>query len=223
MIIIVVTDSLGLPRNTPEEVKLEDTYIDMLREKYKAHKILNVSIGGATIDMLSSQLIHYYNAVNPDLVIFQAGIVDCAPRALKKWETSLLERISIFKKLYNLFIKKHTVKLRQKRGITYTPLDKFSAIVQRIQTAFQDKIYWLGILPATDKYEEQLPGIQYNISKYNHALETLIKGNFISTSDCEPAYVMSDHHHINKLGNLFLYKKLAEVIDAHQQENTTSH
>lgn len=86
MRILFLTDSLSLPRVNEEEIVLyEDTYLYKLREEFKESLIVDSAIGGATIKDLYAQ-VFYYKSFNPDIVVLQTGIVDCAPRAYKKFE-----------------------------------------------------------------------------------------------------------------------------------------
>lgn len=212
MTIIFLTDSLGLPRTRPETVLLEETYIELLREKYKEHKIINISLGGATIETLREQLLNYYNAVEPDLIIVQSGIVDCAPRALKKWETALLSKHAVLRKFSDIVIKKNTRLLRKHRKLTYTSITRFSQIVDEFRKKFDKKLYWIGILPAIPEYEAQLPGITANINRYNEVLSTALASNFIDTSNIGDG-IMSDFHHLNRAGNFYIYQQITTIID----------
>lgn len=213
MTIIFLTDSLGLPRTKPESVRLEETYIELLRERYKDHKIINISLGGATIETLREQLLNYYNAVVPDLIFVQSGIVDCAPRALKKWETALLSKHAVLRKFSDVVIKKNIKKIRKHRKLTYTSITRFSQIANEFRKKFDKKLYWIGILPALPEYETQLPGITANITHYNEALANTLSSNFINTSDIGDG-IMSDFHHLNKAGNFYIYQKIATIIES---------
>ncbi len=66
--ILVITDSLGLPRKDPEECLYENTWPILLKKN--GFIIHQVSIGGATIDQLYRQ-VAYHKLFNPDIVIIQ--------------------------------------------------------------------------------------------------------------------------------------------------------
>ena len=85
--ILLLSDSIALPRVRPEKVTFEETYPNLLRQK--GFKIHQVSIGGATSTTLLSQL-HYHIHFSPDIVILQVGIVDCAPRFANKYEIFII-------------------------------------------------------------------------------------------------------------------------------------
>ncbi|WP_346316647.1 SGNH/GDSL hydrolase family protein [Chitinophaga sp. YIM B06452] len=213
MKIVILTDSLGLPRQVPEAVDIEDTYIEKLRKKYKDLTIISLSIGGATISLMREQYFNYLKPINPDLVIIQAGIVDCAPRALKKWELALINSNRLTKSIYSTLFKKHTHSLRKYRRVTYTPLQEFESIAKNFYLSLGEKLAWVGIIPARNEYEQQLPGIAENINKYNDILRTLLPSGLIDTCEMPAEGIMSDHHHINAIGHQFIFTKICDRID----------
>ena len=85
--ILVIGDSLSLPRNFPEEVNSCDIWPQLLQKK--GINIVQASLGGGTIKDLFLQS-NYYKAYTPSRVIVQSGIVDCAPRALTYFEKNLI-------------------------------------------------------------------------------------------------------------------------------------
>src|SRR5688500_17972440 len=93
--ILIITDSLGLPRAVPEVCSYEQTWPFLLNNA--GYQIHQVSIGGATVSELYRQLEYHYLFL-PDLVIVQSGIVDCAPRALGKFESLLLNKFIVTRK-----------------------------------------------------------------------------------------------------------------------------
>ena len=213
MKIVILTDSLGLPRQDPEVVDIEDTYIQKLRKRYTDLTIISLSIGGATLSIIREQYFNYLKAVDPDLVIIHAGIVDCAPRALKKWEAALISRNRIINSIYNILFKRHTHSLRKYRKLTYTPLQQFESIAKNFYLSLNEKLVWIGIIPAKKEYEKQLPGIAGNIDNYNNILRTLLPSGLIDTCDLPVEGIMSDHHHINAVGHQFIFTKICDRID----------
>jgi len=212
VLIFILTDSLSLPRVEPQKVALQDTYIMLLKNAFPQHEIVSLSIGGATLEMLESQFFTYYFPVNPDMVIVHAGIVDCAPRALKTWEVKLFNSAEPFQFFYKHLIKKHTIWLRKKRNLTYTHLGKFGEIAYRYKNKLGQKIFWIGIAPASDDYELQLPGIKKNIQNYNNLLKSIFEDKFISVDAMPADCLMSDYHHLNERGHRFIFENLKNKI-----------
>ncbi|MFV8346789.1 hypothetical protein [Flavobacterium sp. ZB4P13] len=207
MRILFLTDSLGLPRDSPELVRFEECWIQIVKSNFPKFHFDQVSLGGATIDVLFNQY-DYHKQFEADLIILQCGIVDCAPRAFKKFENALLNSNSLFRFISNKILNKKVINyLRKNRGIQKTSLTDF----ERYLSSFRDlncKIITIEILPASIDYELQLPGIMRNIEIYNQKLKKYF--NTVELSNFEKGLVMSDFHHLNVVGN----RELARVINA---------
>lgn len=203
--ILILTDSLGLPRELPELVSYNSTWIQRVKEKsnYELHE---VSIGGATIDLLWKQF-NYHRLFNPDLIIIQCGIVDCAPRALRKAEDLLINSNFLTRNLARFILPKMIGTLRRVRNISLTDSSTFSKYLKQF-SLLSVPILFIEIVPATDNYENSLPGIRRNIGHFNKLINEVFRGNSISLSAFTELELMSDQHHLNDLG----HKKLAELI-----------
>jgi hypothetical protein len=207
MRILVLTDSLSLPRNySTGTVKWEDIYVSLLRKAYPDQEFIHVGIGAATIKDLHSQL-NYYQNINPNIVILQTGIVDCAPRALGVLEQQIVFRLRLFR-----LFKPFTKILRRLRKISYTNPDEFVNTLTRIKERFPGvTVYSLGILPACSEYENKVPGISKNIHYYNELLSA--NTEFINVSDISYDFITEDHHHLNEKGHQFIFQKLSSVLE----------
>lgn len=213
--ILFITDSLGLPRLVPEKVTYEETYINLCKEAFPAFDFINLCIGGAEITTLSNQLF-YYQAVAPDLVIIQSGIVDCAPRALSPVEMAILNSNSVIKKISKKILKPLYPYLRKYRKQTSTNIETFGSYIEKFISNFgATPVYWSSIIPATHGYERQIPGIGNNILKYNDVISKAMLDKYIDNSDFNETMVMSDHHHLNTLGHKHLFDKLEKIISLH--------
>ncbi len=200
--VLILSDSLALPRLTPEPCSYEETW--PYRLKGEGFEVIQNSIGGATSYDLAKQC-YYYKAINPDAVVVQVGIVDCAPRFLLKPELFLLQRIPFFGKKIIGILNKPSVK--KMRNIQYIPIHKFRSNVKTIVEAFgRDRVNFIGIVPSNNEYEKVLPGIGKNIKAYNQVLKD--SGNFMSIDDFPREGIMSDFHHINAVG----HKEILRVV-----------
>lgn len=207
MNILIITDSLGLPRPFPEQVNYNETWCYQLSEKFNTHQL---SIGGATILELYSQ-ITYWKLFKPDLVIVQAGIVDCAPRALTKIENQLINKYTFSRRLFNKY-SKTLIPMMRRRGITYTSKGKFEQGVKQFYNDFKDSLYWIGIAPPSIEYEIKLPGISRNIQIYNQIIRDNIGHNYIDVSDLNESKLMSDFIHLNSEGHKFISEKILNSL-----------
>lgn len=207
MKILILTDSVGLPRSKPEFCSFEDTWPVLLRKNDR--NIHQVSIGAATSQVLLKQ-VTYQKAFKPDLVILQVGIVDCAPRFMSNKELDFTGALgTIGRGLRFLFNRKWIKKLR---NISYINELDFKSNISNIQSDFDCPIMAIGILPASSEYEIFLPGVTNKIKLYNDILEQNVK-YFLNTNEILGCGgIMTDHHHLNKSGNHYLFKKIDDFI-----------
>lgn len=204
--LLIFTDSLGLPREKPEIVEYNQTWVNLLKANFE---ILVFSFGGGTVDQMYSQ-IAYLKMFNPDFVIVQSGIVDCAPRALKQYELEIIKRSRLLSKIFG---NKRVVSfLRKKRKVSYTSKIEFLKYLKQFKNVFGEKLFWIGIMPASDDYEKTLPGIKNKVKEYNEILKNNLGNNFIDTSDFDDSFLMIDNIHLNIFGNMKLSKKITLII-----------
>jgi lysophospholipase L1-like esterase len=199
--ILLLTDSIALPRNKPEFCSHDETYPELL--KSKGHIVQQISIGGATsTDMLRQ--VDYYSSFDPDYIFIQVGIVDCAPRLFTKFELDFYRRLG--------YIGKLLLKLRKKKKKTFTHINAFKFNVNNIiKKCNRSQLFFIGIIPSSEKYEQILPGITKNIREYNHILA--LTGKYISNEEFDLNGVMSDGHHLNSYGHKQLLDKIVNVVD----------
>jgi len=214
MKVLIVTDSLGLPRPTPERVEPEETWPELLSQHFD---VTRFSSGGATIKDLFSQ-IEYMKMYNPDVVFIQSGIVDCAPRAFSKFENEFINKFRVTRYLSSKFLnKQRIIRLRKTRNTTYSTLAQFEEFIKRFNNSFP-KVYWVEIVPANDAYEAVVPGIKRNVERFNKLIKDNAGGRWISTSDFSDSDIMSDHIHLSKTGNYKLFKKVYDIAKKVQSE-----
>lgn len=206
--ILVITDSVALPRITPEFTKYEDTWPELLRKA--GHTVYQCSIGGATSSQLRSQCAYYNNeCFDVDIVIIQCGIVDCAPRFLKRIEVEILKNIRYFGPFIIQTLNKNW--FRKLRNVTYTPKKLFRENIKAINDSFVDStVFFINIIPSTEDYEKRLKGITNNINVYNQILENSV--NVIDIKNIEYFGVMKDHHHLNFNGHQYIFDMISRQI-----------
>ena len=208
--VLILTDSLGLPRTSPENLAYEDTWCYSLKDKYD---VLQISIGGGVIGEIYKQC-QYYKGFKPDIVIIQMGIVDCAPRILGKTENLLLNSNPVTRKILSKILPRYGKKIREYRKKTYTSTYHFEEYLKKIIETFQNSIFYsIGIMPASAQYEADLIGISENIDQYNSILKKIFKDLFIDTLDFTEKDLMSDYHHLNSIGHKKIIEKLKLKIN----------
>ncbi|CAG0952907.1 MAG: SGNH/GDSL hydrolase family protein [Bacteroidetes bacterium] len=215
--VVFLTDSLSLPRDIPEKVSYEETFVYLLKKEYPNIEFIQFAYGGATISDLRNQA-DYLKSFSPNVLILQAGIVDCAPRTTTRFESDFISRIPLLSKLIFRMLRNNASSIRKIRRITYTNPRSFEENLKKINSMFNgSRVYAIGILPASLNYERKVPGITSNILLFNEKLKSVFRNNFIDTSDFDESYVMSDFFHLNKKGHLSIYKKLNSIINVNSQ------
>lgn len=205
--ILIISDSLALPREKPEICIYEKTWPFLLREKFTLHQ---VSVGGATSTLLAEQ-VSYHKLFNPDITIIQSGIVDCTPRSLSRLEIDLITKFSLTRKYLMPYVQKRKVAMRKRRNISYTTETEYKKNLEFIRSAFGHTLA-IGIVPAATGYENKVPGIKKKVNDYNHIQEIIFKENFVSLADMPATGVMSDFVHLNEEGHRYVYGKILEKI-----------
>lgn len=205
MRILIFTDSLSLPRSTPEICHHTDTWPERLRNL--GHEVCLSAIGGATIKTLFRQTFYFGNTGYFDLVIIQSGIVDCAPRFARQWEVKLLQATPVLGKI--LLKALNTNFIRSFRNITYTSPTSFKQFVDQFDKSFTCPVWYIPILPASSAYEQRLPGVSKNIARFNQLLpsERIIDIMKLTSND-----LMSDFHHLNSNGHYVITNAIIEKI-----------
>lgn len=205
--ILILTDSLGLPRTEPQLVKYEETYISLLRKD--GYDVVNLSIGGGLISDLVWQY-GYYLPFSPDIVLVQSGIVDCAPRALRRCELGILRKLNLIKFLN----KKLLYFLRKYRSITYTSKKLYKSQLEFLLSKFPNsKFIFLGILKPIEEYEKIVPGIRKNIIEYNNILKNLQSTTYIDMMTFPSDGIQPDCHHLNVKGHYETYQRIKSVLE----------
>ncbi len=207
-VVLVITDSLGFPRSEPEYVDYAETYIAQLRASFPNYDIVHYGHGGATIERLFDYTTYYHKTVRPILCIMQCGVVDCAPRALTEMELQILKRLPFIGRPLGRLVQRNAGMLRQFRSLSYTSLPRFEAAVARFEATFP-KVQWITIPPPTTAYEDVVPGMTKQVSRYNAVLAAR---THISTADFNEGEMMSDHHHLNARGHFKIFRRIQKAI-----------
>lgn len=203
--ILLLTDSLALPREKPEFCAFEDSWPQLLKQT-NLFEIHQCSIGGATSTDLLRQA-HYYNTFNPDIVIVQVGIVDCTPRFISKKEKYLLAKIPVLGNKLIGYLNNPFV--RERRNITYISKKEFLENLKKIKKLFKNKskLFFVEIIGG-EGYETLLPRVDDNINVYNNLLNEVsevVRYN-------QKGITMSDYHHLNENGHFCLFEAITKNI-----------
>lgn len=206
--LLILTDSLALPRLVPEACTYQDTWPSLIKMNFD-FEVHQVSIGGATSQILLRQA-EYHQAFLPDVVVVQCGIVDCSPRFATAFEMEIVKRIPVVRNWLPGVLNKPNI--RKIRRITYVNKHQFHSNLKRLKSKFSSaRFIMIGITSATKEYEIILPGVSSNIAEYNNIMASL-DAEFISLSELPRAGLMSDLHHINAIGQKYIFDRLKPIL-----------
>lgn len=210
--ILILTDSLGLPREGPQIVEYENTWPYLLK-KNLGWDVIQSSIGAATSSDLLNQL-SYYKNTKPDLIFVQCGVVDLTPRAFLPFEISFLSQFRVSRYVLNRVTKNKDLlrRIRKYRGVTYTSVKKFEANLRAFKKTLGDSVYWVTVPARLERYDELVPGVVKNIEIYNEIILKVFGENAIDVSSFSYEEVMSDFHHLRNEGHSKLYKKIIDQL-----------
>lgn len=210
MKVLLLTDSLSLPRKYEGGVVLwEGTYFSQLKKKFPDVEFVLLAMGGITITQIQLAL-NYYTQVNPDMVILQSGIVDCAPRALGQLEQQIIMKLHLFRLVHPL-----TKFLRKFRNINYTSPKIFEETLLKIKNTFPGKPFiGIGILPGCEAYDVKVPRVSQKITAYNSiiAKHTI----YVDNTDFPREGIISDFHHMNEIGHSTIFQKLVPLVEKYK-------
>lgn len=210
--ILILSDSLPLPRSKPEVVDYKNTWPEILKGS-EGNEVFQISIGGGTVEDIFDQASYYKNYL-PDVVIIQSGIVDCAPRALSRMELKILLSSELTRILLSRVLPLKV--MRRIRKKTYVNRKKFTEIYSQLISQFNSsKIVLIGILPISEEYNIRVGGIKKNRDDYNEIIHDLAKFHncfYINTDNIPVKGIMSDFHHLNDIGHTWLGTKINDVL-----------
>ena len=160
-VVLLVADSLGMPR---DGVSYKDTYIHKLRENI-SKEFVDRSKRARTTDSLGKKdALEYYN---PDIIITQIGIVDCAPRYSNMIERQLfnITPSTLTNPYMNVVKKIRTRKARRQ----YVKPDDFRYNLEQYYKRTKNtgsQVISIKIAPPSSKLLEANPEVDVEIKKY---------------------------------------------------------
>lgn len=236
--LLIQGDSLPLPR---QRISYADTWPARLRASSPFSDVINRSRSGKTTDDLHRDNVRFprrsLEAYDPDTVVLQIGIVDCAPRLLSQTEKDLLtacpfDRLSHFGGHFLKWARDRS------RDRTYVSDGDFEANVRhfldRAEQIDVDEVVVLKILTAGEKYTAKNPEVQSAISAYNDRLDAVAADypvvetmRPLAPTESEEAAIVDDHtlddgYHLDAAGHERLYDRLLDAITTVPQADTRS-
>lgn len=210
--LLIITDSLGAPRTTPELCPYDDTWPKVVKAhaENQGYDVILFTENGLDSFKLLRLVESKLKLYKPSMVLLQFGIVDCAPRVFTDRE-KLIFRILHLHKFAAYIGKKYHATLSSLRDNTVVSCEDFRknivAISQELKGNAQPgcKILHIPIGLACKGYVKISPSVERKITQYNRVLEEE-SDIFISAfydANVEKIYT-ADHHHLNKVGHALL-------------------
>ena len=215
-IVLCVGDSLAMPR---EEVTFKSTWFYLLSLAKNNYHFVHNFRRAFTTDMLFSK--DFLENYNPDIVILQVGIVDCAPRLFKSSSTfiKLINRTPKFiNEPFWKLVKKYKKRSDKNADVSLENfkfnLENFIKRAVKINT---EKIILIKIQKPGLKMVNKNPFILDSIKKYNLVFDDLKnKYNLIIVINPldfanENDYV-EDGYHVNQNGFHKVFNELNSLF-----------
>ncbi|MBT7608701.1 MAG: hypothetical protein HN576_03025 [Bacteriovoracaceae bacterium] len=222
MKLLLLGDSLGYPR--PDRSILdEQTWNHLITKILKKNKpdldVFCYFTGGAhSKELLSMRIGGYLAAYDPDIVVLQVGIVDCASRAMSENMLKVVSVIPFISRLVRMVIKKFHRQLLSIRNVHYVYPNEFRTNLVKLKESFSPaKFIVIPIAPVTEEYIEFMPRVGENVEKYNRILEEVFGDSFLKELYKNfPAkdIVLEDHHHLSILGHQLVSKSVKHFLES---------
>ncbi len=217
--ILCVADSLSLPR---VGVSYEDTWICKLKKKVQDSDIITKLQRGLTSSDIAKNA-DYLEFYNPDIVVVQVGIVDCAPRYIRS-DSSFLKVINKMPKILQNNFWKLFKKFRERESnFADVSLPDFiknlSNYALRCEKLNVEKLIFIKIAHPGQNMIEKNQKIIHQILNYNLQIDKVCEKfqiaesvNPISTLD--NSLFIDDGYHLNGNGGSKVCDSLLTVLQS---------
>lgn len=217
--VLFITDSLGLPRSSPELVSDDEVWPYQLSDTFKGECDFRFfMINGLNTSLLSQYCSDHLLAYKPDIVILQIGIVDCCPRALAKKELLIAKNLpKPISRVVHKLVKKYHKQIIIKRKIRYVTPEAYQDNLHKLKNLFStSEFIVVPIAPATDEYAQKIPMLEESISLYNAIKKSVFQDALLT--ECYEGYdkntlFLSDHHHLTARGHAAVYESVRHSLN----------
>jgi hypothetical protein len=208
--IVIIADSLGLPRDEPELVQALDTYPALLNKKYG--RVINCAYGYSSSKHVLWQARYFKGQTVSGSYVFHFGIVDCTPRVLSSLESYVLNFIKVrLPDGLARFIRNH-------RLIRKVSPSQFQSNCEAIKDLELGKIIIIPIAPASAGFELLAPGVQKSVNEYNAILKTVFQESYCSVNFDVTVDISADYHHLTSAGHKRVFDSISMQIDTNSLE-----
>lgn len=219
--IVLVTDSLGMPRGEPDNIPLEETWPNMVYQKYKNNcEVFFFPQRAMTTKDVVQKSTDCISLMKPDIIVIQVGIVDSCRRIFPRRMTILLGVLHLYDFMYKYFFKRHYYQWTRFIKTQMVNRDSFRANVSRILAEAKKakaKCIMIAIAPPGKYVKDMVYDIKNDIEEYNKILkeETENKNGILADPyygrDLE-TFLLKDGQHLNSLGAKYVFDELDKIL-----------
>lgn len=207
-------------------IGFEETYAYLLQTQLKNSIIINASVRANDSKNALSENYSYetLDAVNPDLVIYFLGIVDCMPRLFSRRERLFLRLLMAIKflkglgKLVIAYRSKRRFELTKKKLIQFVPLENWNENLEKILLKAGGKVIFINIPFPGPRLLSRNYQIEEIVDNYNTCLLDQAKKHgamvvdFYNITKESPHLLLEDGYHITIEAHKILTEKLLELL-----------
>jgi len=229
--VLILADSLALPREGADDIPYEVTYPYLLEERLRQQSqiqlpvIMERAMRRRTIEYVLDEWFELVELRRPDVIVIHVGIVDCAPRVFLRRERQFVENLkwAWFRKGILSFIHKHRARIIRIRPRVYVPIERFERLLNEIiekGRQLQTALVFVNILEPPLEMEKRSPGFQQNVRRYNQAIASKVDGQTARLIDLNSLIAQRggsekltvDGIHLNREGHEMLARELESFV-----------
>ncbi len=227
MKITIIGNSVALRVRPNKKIPFNKNYTAIMRERLdeKNQFVDNIAMGAFTVKEITKNIDYYVNSL-PDFYIINLGVVDSCNREVPLWfyRIATSKKDTIFTNLSHHVYRGIIGKMRPflvwlRFKTSWVSQDKFekhyNIILRTLIKETNANIISIGINPANDRVENNLPGSRKKQKIYNEIIKSLaIKHEqfFIDTSDLISTEHYPDGVHYNTTGHEIIAERIITII-----------
>lgn len=218
--VLILTDSLGCPRN---ETTVEHTWTDKIlkwgsRENYYFYTYCQHGLFFNNIPM------QYILEIQPDIIIFQVGVVDACRRTMTKRAEKIFCRIPVIRKYIHLIRKKYHFFITKHINIHYSTLKDVEMICETLIEKTRADLCFIEIAPSSIIMNNSIYNFSEDVKAYNEIFYRLKNNNIDRVSCLEPykninpdIIFLNDGHHLNDKGLDLVYSAVLQYLEREKE------
>lgn len=229
--VLILADSLALPREGADDIPYEATYPYLLEERLRQQSqmqlpvIMERAMRRRTIEYVLDEWFELVELRRPDLIVIHVGIVDCAPRIFLRRERQFVENLkwAWFRERILSFAHKHRARIIRMRPRVYVPIERFERLLNEIiekGRQLHTALVFVNILEPPLDMDKRSPGFQQNARRYNQAISSIVDGQTARLIDLNNLIAQRggaekmtvDGIHLNREGHEILARELESLF-----------